>query len=85
MRGGGGEARGRQYSVWRLRQGLKQLIKEFELKEADAFGYMDEVSLRVIGVTANLIETIALLSSSLSCGIDDNIGIVINPGNAVAL
>ena len=63
-----------------LRPGLKRFREEFERKEVEAFAYMDDVSLNLIGITANTSRAFASLRRDL-----EDIGIVINTSKTVAL
>ena len=63
-----------------LRPGLKRFREEFEGEGVEAFAYMDDISLGLMGVTANTIRAITFLRREL-----DDIGIVVNPTKTVVL
>ena len=44
-----------------LRPGLTRFREEFDREEVEAFAYMDDVSLGLMGVTGNTIRTFAFL------------------------
>ncbi|CAN0090495.1 unnamed protein product, partial [Laminaria digitata] len=63
-----------------LRPGLKRFRQEFEGEGVEAFAYMDDVSLGLMGITANTVRAIAFLLRKL-----DDIGIVVSHAKTVAL
>ncbi|CAN0560929.1 unnamed protein product [Laminaria digitata] len=63
-----------------LRPGLKRFRLEFEGEGVEAFAYMDDVSLGLMGITANTGRAFAFLRREL-----DDIGIVVSPAKTVAL
>ncbi|CAN0458038.1 unnamed protein product, partial [Laminaria digitata] len=63
-----------------LRPGLKRFRQEFEGEGVEAFAYMDDVSLGLMGITANMVRAFAFLRREL-----DDIGIVVSPAKTVAL
>ena len=48
-----------------LRPGLKRFREEFEGEGVEAFAYMDDVSLGLMGVTANTVRAFAFLRREL--------------------
>ncbi|CAN0229242.1 unnamed protein product, partial [Laminaria digitata] len=63
-----------------LRPGLKRFRQEFEEEGVEAFAYMDDVSLGVMGITANTVRAFAFLRRDL-----DDIGSVVSPAITVTL
>ncbi|CAN0590314.1 unnamed protein product, partial [Laminaria digitata] len=63
-----------------LRPGLKRFRQEFEGEGVDAFAYMDDVSLGLMGITANTVRSFAFLRREL-----DDTGIVVSPAKTEAL
>ncbi|CAN0489423.1 unnamed protein product, partial [Laminaria digitata] len=63
-----------------LRPGLKRLRQEFEGEGVEAFAYMDDISLGLMGITANTVRAFAFLRREL-----DDIGIAVSPAKTVAL
>ena len=63
-----------------LRSGLKRSRQEFEKKGVEAFAYIDDISLGLARITANMVRAFVFLRREL-----DDIGIVINAANTVAL
>ncbi|CAN0592776.1 unnamed protein product, partial [Laminaria digitata] len=63
-----------------LRPGLKRFRQEFEGEGVEAFAYMDDVSLGLMGITANTVRAFTFLRREL-----DDIGIVVSPAKTVAL
>ncbi|CAN0329739.1 unnamed protein product, partial [Laminaria digitata] len=57
-----------------LRPGLKRFRQEFGGEGEESFAYLDDVSLGLIGITANTVRAVAFLWREL-----DHIGIVVNP------
>ena len=62
-----------------LRPGLKRFREEFEGEGAEAFAYMDDVSLGLTRITADTVGAFAFLRQEL-----EDIGIVVNPAKTVA-
>ncbi|CAN0339095.1 unnamed protein product, partial [Laminaria digitata] len=63
-----------------FRPGLQPFREEFEGEGVEAFAYIDDVSLGLMGIEANTVRAFAFLRREL-----DDIGIVINPAKTVAL
>ena len=63
-----------------LRPGLNRFREEFEGEGAEAFSYLDDVSLGLMGVTANRVRAFAFLRRDLV-----DISIVVNTAKTVAL
>lgn len=63
-----------------LSPGLKRSREEFEAKRVEAFAYMDDTSLSLMGVTANTDITFCFLRREL-----EDIGLVVKPTKIVAL
>ncbi|CAN0368478.1 unnamed protein product [Laminaria digitata] len=63
-----------------LRPGLKRFRQEFEGEGVEAFVYMDDVSLGLMGITANTVRAFAFPRRE-----PDDIGIVVSPAKTVAL
>ena len=63
-----------------LRLGLKRFREEFEGEGVEAFAYMDDVPLGLMGVTTNTARAFAFLRRELEA-----IGIVVNTAKTVAL
>ena len=63
-----------------LRPGLKRFQEEFEGEGVQTFAYMDDISLDLTGVTANMVRAFAYLRRELK-----DIGIVVNAAKTVAL
>ncbi|CAN0290043.1 unnamed protein product, partial [Laminaria digitata] len=63
-----------------LRPMLKRFRQELEGEGVEAFAYMDDVSLGLMGITANTVRAFAFLRRGL-----DDIGIVVSPAKTVAL
>ncbi|CAM9612988.1 unnamed protein product, partial [Laminaria digitata] len=62
-----------------LRPGLKRFRQEFEGEGVEAFAYMNDVSLGLMGITANTVRAFAFVRREL-----DGIGIVVSPAKTVA-
>ena len=63
-----------------LRPGLKRLREEFEREGAEAFAYMDDVSLGFTRTTPDTAKSFVFLRREL-----EDIGIVVNPVKTIAL
>ena len=63
-----------------LRPGLKRFREECEREGVEAVAYMDDVSLGLMGMTANTIRAFTSLRREL-----ENIGIVVNTSKTVDL
>ena len=63
-----------------LRPGLKRFREEFEREGVETFAYMDDVSLDLMKITVDTVRAFAFLRREL-----EDIGIVVNPANTIAL
>ena len=75
-----GDSMGPAMSCLALRPGLKRFREECEREGVEAVAYMDDVSLGLMGMTANTIRAFTSLRREL-----ENIGIVVNTSKTVAL
>ncbi|CAN0569175.1 unnamed protein product, partial [Laminaria digitata] len=75
-----GDPMGPEMFCLALRPGLKRFRQEFEGEGVEAFAYIDDVSLILIGITADTVRAFAFPRRGL-----DDIGIVVSPAKTVVL
>ena len=75
-----GEPMGPAMFCLALRPGLKRFREDFEGEGLEAFEYMDDISLGLMGVATNTIRAFAFLRREV-----EDIGIVVNTAMTVAL